>query len=60
MLVGKLGDDVGAVRRGQTVLLAILERLAAYHRELEGMGVTREHLVDTTARIVQRTLTGVD
>jgi len=38
-------------------MAAILERLAAYHRELEGVGVTREHLVDTTARIVQRTLT---
>jgi hypothetical protein len=38
-------------------MAAILERLAAYHRELEGMGVTREHLVETTAYIVQRTLT---
>ncbi len=36
---------------------AILERLAAYHRELEGVGLTRDDLVETTARIVQRTLT---
>jgi predicted RNase H-like nuclease len=41
-------------------MAAILERLAAYHRELEGMGVTREHLVETTAHIVQRTLTDSD
>ena len=41
-------------------MAAILERLAAYHRELEGVGVTREHLVETTAHIVQRTLTDAD
>ena len=40
-------------------LAAILERLAAYHTELRALGVTREHLVETTARIVVRTLTGV-
>ena len=39
-------------------LAAILERLAAYHSELSAFGVTREHLVETTARIVVRTLTG--
>ncbi len=37
---------------------AILERLAAYHAELEGMGVTRELLVETSARILHRTVTG--
>ena len=39
-------------------LAAILERLAAYHSELRVVGVTREHLVETTARILVRTLTG--
>ncbi len=39
---------------------AILERLAAYHKELEGVGLTRVDLVETTALIVQRTLTGLD
>ena len=29
---------------------SILERLAAYHAELENMGVTRELLVETSAR----------
>ena len=37
---------------------AILERLAAYHAELESMGVTRERLVETSARILHRTVTG--
>ena len=39
-------------------LAAILERLAAYHAELRAFGVTREHLVETSARILLRTLTG--
>lgn len=39
-------------------LASILERLAAYHRELEYFGVTREHLVETTARILLQTVTG--
>jgi AcrR family transcriptional regulator len=39
-------------------LAAILERLAAYHPELRAFGVTREHLVETSARILLRTLTG--
>lgn len=37
---------------------AILERLAAYHRELELVGVKRDDLVDTCARIVLQTLGG--
>jgi AcrR family transcriptional regulator len=39
-------------------LAAVLERLAAHHVELRAFGVTREHLVETTARIVVQTLTG--
>jgi len=39
-------------------MAAILERLAAYHVELRAFGVTREHLVETSARILLRTLTG--
>jgi AcrR family transcriptional regulator len=38
-------------------LAAILERLAAFHNELAVFGVTREDLVETSARIVHRTLT---
>lgn len=53
-----------AARRGEhpyaaaAALGAILERLAAYHTELEIFGVTRADLVETTARIVYRTVTG--
>jgi len=37
---------------------AILERLAAYHRELETVGVRREDLIETCARIVVQTVRG--
>lgn len=39
-------------------LVAILERLAAYHKEIEPLGITREHLVETCARIMVQTVTG--
>jgi AcrR family transcriptional regulator len=38
-------------------LAAVLERLAAYHHELERFDVTRTQLIETMARIVQRTIT---
>lgn len=47
-------------RAAAAALAAILERLAAYHTELELVGVTRAELVETTARIVHRTVTGRD
>jgi len=56
----------GVAERGEhphaaaAALAAILERLAAYHTELEVFGVTRAELVETTARIVQRTVAGDD
>ena len=37
---------------------AILERLAAYHRELELLGVSRDDLVETCARILHQTVAG--
>lgn len=48
-----LGPAAAAAAMG-----AILERLAAYHRELELLGVTREDLVETCARILQQTVAG--
>lgn len=39
-------------------MAAILERLAAYHVELEGLGLTRDDLVESCARILVQTLTG--
>jgi AcrR family transcriptional regulator len=39
-------------------LAAILERLAAYHQELEALGVSRADLVETVAQILHQTVTG--
>ena len=54
---GKVGADVHAYAAA-AALAAILERLAAYHKELEPLGVTRNDLVDTCARIIYQTVTG--
>jgi AcrR family transcriptional regulator len=37
---------------------AILERLSAYHREIEPLGITREKLVETCSHILLQTVTG--
>jgi AcrR family transcriptional regulator len=39
-------------------MASILERLSAYHREIEPLGITRENLVETCAHILLQTLTG--
>jgi AcrR family transcriptional regulator len=39
-------------------LAAILERLAAHHKEIEFFGATRADLVETCARILYQTVTG--
>ena len=39
-------------------LASILEHLAAHHKEIEPLGITREDLVETCARIVFQTVTG--
>jgi hypothetical protein len=39
-------------------MATILERLAAYHKELEPLGVGRDDLVETCARIRYQTVTG--
>lgn len=39
-------------------LASILERLAAYHEELEVSGVTRDDLIETCARMLVQTVTG--
>ena len=41
-------------------LAAILERLSAYHKEIESFGATRDDLVETCARILFQTVTGRD
>jgi AcrR family transcriptional regulator len=39
-------------------MASILERLSAYHREIEYFGATRDALVETCARILYQTVTG--
>jgi AcrR family transcriptional regulator len=53
------GDDSpGHPFAAAAAMASILERLAAYHRDLEGVGVTREDLVASSAHILYRTVTG--
>lgn len=39
-------------------LVSMMERMAAFHYEFEGRGVSREAMVETVARIVYQTVTG--
>jgi AcrR family transcriptional regulator len=39
-------------------LVALIERMAAYHRDLEPMGISRTDLVETTARMIHQTVVG--
>ena len=39
-------------------LASMLERLAAYHAELEKYGVSRDDLIETCARILVQTVHG--
>jgi AcrR family transcriptional regulator len=43
---------------GAAAMGAILERMGAYHRELASAGVAREKLIETSARILHRGVTG--
>lgn len=54
---GRVGPEVHAYAAA-AALAAILERLAAYHKELEPLGVSRSDLVETCARIIYQTVTG--
>jgi AcrR family transcriptional regulator len=54
---GRLSQEIHPYAAA-AALASILERLAAYHRELEYFGVTREHVVESCARILFQTVTG--
>jgi len=54
---GRIAADVHPYAAA-AALASILERLSAYHREIEYFGATREHLVETCARILFQTVTG--
>lgn len=45
-------------RAAAAAMGAILERMGAYHRELANSGVSREKLIETSARILHRGVTG--
>ena len=54
---GRLRESLNP-RAGAAAMGAILERLAAYHKQLELIGVQLEDLVESSAYIVYRNLTG--
>ncbi len=41
-------------------LVAMMERMAAFHTDLAAYGVSRDDVVETTARIVHQTVTGAN
>jgi AcrR family transcriptional regulator len=54
---GKVGDGISPVAAA-AALVAMLERMAAFHTDLEPLGASREDVVETTARIIYQTVTG--
>jgi AcrR family transcriptional regulator len=65
-LAERIAENQAAGRIGREVtpyaaagaLVAMMGRMAAYHYELEGRGVSRDSMVETVARIVCQTVTG--
>jgi AcrR family transcriptional regulator len=57
-VAGRVPGDVSPVA-GAAALMALLERMATFHEDLEELGVGRTDLVDTTARILHQTVAGV-
>ena len=45
-------------RAASAALVALMERMAAFHRELEQIGIARADLVETSARIIHQTVVG--
>jgi len=54
---GAVDRHVSAVAAA-AALVAMTERMAAFHRELERVGVGGDELIETTARIIHQTATG--
>jgi AcrR family transcriptional regulator len=54
---GRVGPEF-APMAAAAALAAMMERMAAFHADLEPYGVTRDDLVETTARIIFQTVTG--
>jgi AcrR family transcriptional regulator len=54
---GRVAPEISADAAG-AALVALLERMAAFHRDLEPLGINRTDLVETTARIIHQTVAG--
>jgi AcrR family transcriptional regulator len=54
---GRVVDEMSPLA-ASAALVALIERMAAFHRELEQLGITRADLVETTARILHQTVVG--
>ena len=54
---GRVSDQL-APMAAASALVSMLERMAAFHRDLEELDVSRDDLVEATARIVYQTVTG--
>ena len=60
-IAGKIAatGDVGvAPYAAAAAMVSMLERMAAFHTDLEAYGTSRAEVVETTARILHRTATG--
>jgi AcrR family transcriptional regulator len=54
---GRVVREIAPAAAG-AALVALIERMAAFHVDLEPFGVPRHDLVETTARILHQTVTG--
>ena len=54
---GRLSADVSPIAAA-SAMVAMTERVAAFHREIEDLGVGPDALIATTARIIDQTVTG--
>jgi hypothetical protein len=54
---GRVVDEMSPMA-ASAALVALIERMAAFHRELEQIGISRADLVETTARIIHQTVAG--
>jgi len=54
---GAVAEEISAPAAA-AARVALIERKAAFHRDLEPMGISRADLVETTARIIHQTVVG--
>jgi AcrR family transcriptional regulator len=54
---GRVVDEMSPLA-ASAALVALIERMAAFHRELEEIGISRAEVVETTARIIHQTVVG--